>query len=100
MLKHKFFIWNRPNHYGTIANIVIARFIIFTMQVIDYLNIPFVSILLVLVLSYYALMTFWQVLLNLLNAEMLPNLKAQNKNVHEKAVLYQPKRKDVTDEER
>lgn len=100
MLKHKFFISNRPNHYGTIANIVIARFIIFTMQVIDHLSIPFVSILLVLVLSYYALMTFWQVLLNLLNAEMLPNLKAQNKNVHEKAVLYRPKRKDVTDEER
>lgn len=29
MLKHKFFIWNRPNHYGAIANIVITRFIIF-----------------------------------------------------------------------
>lgn len=100
MLKHKFFIWNRPNHYGTIANIVIARFIIFTTQVINHLNIPFISIPLVLVLSYYALMTFWQVLLNLLNAEMLPNLKAQNKNVHEKAVLYRPERKDVTDEER
>lgn len=99
MLKHKFFIWNRPNHYGTIANIVIARFIIFTMQVIDHLSIPFVSILLVLVLSYYALMTFWQVLLNLLNAEMLPNLKAQNKNVYDK-YLYRPERKDVTDEER
>lgn len=97
MLKYKFFIWNRPNHYGAIANIVIARFIIFTMQVIDHLSIPFVSILLVLVLSYYALMTFWQVLLNLLNAEMLPNLKAQNKNVHDK-YLYRPERKDVTDE--
>ena len=98
MLKHKFFIWNGPNHYGAIANIVIARFIIFTMQVIDHLSIPFVSILLVLVLSYYALMTFWQVLLNLLNAEMLPNLKAQNKNVYETG-LYRPERKDVTDEE-
>lgn len=97
MLKHKFFIWNRPNHYGAIANIVIARFIIFTTQVINHLNIPFISILLVLVLSYYALMTFWQVLLNLLNAEMLPNLKAQNKNVHDK-YLYRLERKDVTDE--
>lgn len=98
MLKHKFFIWNRPNHYGAIANIVIARFIIFTTQVINHLSIPFVSILLVLVLSYYALMTFWQVLLNLLNAEMLPNLKAQNKNVYDK-YLYRPEREDVTDEE-
>lgn len=97
MLKYKFFIWNRPNHYGAIANIVIARFIIFTTQVINHLNIPFISILLALVLSYYALMTFWQVLLNLLNAEMLPNLKAQNKDVYDK-YLYRPERKDVTDE--
>ena len=27
MLKHKFFIWNRSNHYGVIANAVVALFI-------------------------------------------------------------------------
>lgn len=97
MLKHKFFIWNRPNHYGAIVNFAIALFINSTMQVIDHINIPFISTLLVLVLSYYALMTFWQVLLNVLNAEILPNLKNQNKNVYESR-LYRPERKDVTDE--
>lgn len=97
MLKHKFFIWNRSNHYGLIANTVIAFFIISTIRVIENLDIVFISTFVSLILSYYALMMLWQILLNFLNAEFFPNLKSQNKNVYE-TVLYRPERKDVTDE--
>lgn len=97
MLKHKFFIWNRSNHYGTVANAVIGLFIISTIHVIANLDIIFISTFASLVLSYYALMMLWQILLNTLNVEFLPNLKRQNKNVYE-AALYRPERKDVTDE--
>ena len=98
MLKHKFFIWNRSNHYGLIANTVIAFFIISTIRVIENLDIVFISTFVSLILSYYALMMLWQILLNFLNAEFFPNLKSQNKNVYETG-LYRPERKDVTDEE-
>ena len=97
MLKHKFFIWNRSNHYGAIANAVVALFIISTLRVIADLDIIFISTFASLVLSYYALMMLWQILLNTLNVEFLPNLKSQNRNVYE-TKLYRPERKDVTDE--
>lgn len=97
MLKHKFFIWNRSNHYGTVANAVIGLFIISTIHVIADLDIIFISTFASLVLSYYALMMLWQILLNALNVEFLPNLKSQNRNVYE-TKLYRPERKDVTDE--
>ena len=99
MLKHKFFIWNRSNHYGAIANAVVALFIISTLRVIADLDIIFISTFASLVLSYYALMMLWQILLNGLNGEIFPNLKRQNKNVYETG-LYRPERKDITDEER
>lgn len=99
MLKHKFFIWNRSNHYGAIANEVVALFIISTLRVIADLGIVFISVFVSLILSYYVLMMLWQILLNGLNGEIFPNLKRQNKNVYETG-LYRPGRKDVTDEER
>lgn len=99
MLKHKFFIWNRSNHYGVIANAVVVLFIISTLRVIADLDIVFISVFVSLILSYYALMMLWQILLNGLNGEIFPNLKRQNKNVYETG-LYRPERKDVTDEER
>ena len=43
MLKHKFFIWNRSNHYGAIANAVVALFIISTLRVISDLDNKFKS---------------------------------------------------------
>lgn len=98
MLKHKFFIWNRSNHYGAIANAVVSLFIISTLRVIADLDIVFISVFVSLILSYYALMMLWQILLNGLNGEIFPNLKRQNKNVYETG-LYRPERKDVTDEE-
>lgn len=99
MLKHKFFIWNRSNHYGAIVNAVVVLFIISTLRVIADLDIVFISVFVSLILSYYALMMLWQILLNGLNGEIFPNLKRQNKNVYETG-LYRPERKDVTDEER
>lgn len=98
MLRHKLFIWHRSNHYGAITNFAIALFIISTMYVIDNLKILFVSVLALLVLSYYSMMMLWQVLLNAMNLEFLPDLKSRNDHVYE-AGLYPRERKDVTDEE-
>lgn len=97
MLRHKLFIWHRSNHYGVITNFAIALFIISTIYVIDNLEILFVSVLASLVLSYYSTMMLWQVLLNTMNLEFLPNLKSRNDHVYEVG-LYPRKRKDVTDE--
>ena len=100
MLKHKLFIWNRSNHYGCIPNAVIGLFLISTIHVVNHLDILFVSAFISLILSYYTFLMIWQVLLNVLNHEFLPNLKDRNNHVYERVIIPASRtvRKDVTDE--